>query len=134
MFTQVLKKTVFSKIISFIAAVSFIFTNAPIGFAGSAVSDSLRAPAANRSSATLDDIQSDLGKTVKPEKIDPLVLSNIISLLEGAQTGGYNMEHAILDGAQGVILDHSERRGRLETTMSNLLMTTLDLRKSCTQE
>ncbi len=123
MFTQ---KTLFSRIISFITTVSFILTSAPISFAGVVVSDSLRTPA-NRSSARLEDIQGDLGETVKPEKIDPLVLSNIISFLEGAQTGGYNIEHAILDGANGGIFNHSERRGRLETAMENMLRTSRDL-------
>jgi len=131
MFARFPKKTLFLKIIVLVLNISFLFTNIPLSYANT---DALRTPSANRSSATLEDMKVDLGKTVKPEKIDPLVLTNILSLLEGAQTGGYNMEHAILDGAQGVILDHSERRGRLETTMNNLLMTTLNLRKADASE
>lgn len=126
MFTQFLKKTLFSKIISFVVAFSFILTSVPVSYANA---DALRTPAADRSSATLDDIQADLGKkgNRNPDKIDPLVLSNIISLLEGAQTGGINIEHAMLDGANGGIFNHSERRGRLEVAMSNMLRTSRDL-------
>lgn len=70
-----------------------------------------------------------------------LVLSNIISLLEGAQTGGYSAELAFLDGAQGGIFNHSERRRRLEVMIENLLQTlednfyglSYDKRNRCTE-
>jgi hypothetical protein len=55
------------------------------------------------------------------------VLSTLFSLQEGAQTGGYNIEHAIMEGADGFILNHSEPRGRMENKMENLLRGVRDL-------
>ena len=108
----------FTKIIAGVVSIGFVLTSVPVSYADT---DALRTPAVNRSSGRLDDIQADLGKKGNPEKIDPLVLSNIISLLEGAQTGGSNIEHAMADGANGGIFNHSERRGRLEIMMENML-------------
>jgi phosphoglycerate kinase len=56
-----------------------------------------------------------------------LGLSNIVSLREGARTGGYNVEHAIADKAAGGIFNHSEPRAELENKMQNLLMAVRDL-------
>ena len=50
------------------------------------------------------------------------VLKNNISLLKGAQTGESNIEHAVLEKANGVLLNHSEWRERME----NLMMLTVD--------
>ena len=116
MFTQVLKKTLFSRIISFIATLSLVLISVPMNYANTGA---LRTPAAKGRVA--GEIESDLSKSIESKKTDILILSNIISLLEGAQTGGYNIEHAILDGANGGIFNHSERRGRLEIAMENML-------------
>ena len=96
---------------------NFILTCAPISYASIYASDSLRIPAAKDRAAR--QIVRDLGG-VKPEA-DPLVLGITISLLRGAQTGGYNIKHAMDDGANGGIFNHSERRGRLEIAMTNML-------------
>ncbi len=122
MFAQLLKKTLFSRIISFVVAFSFILTSVPVSYAGIERSDSLRITPATRGNSLQEEIKGDLAKRTKPEKIDPLVLSNIISLLEGAQTGGTNIEHGILiDGANGGIFNHSEPRERLEIVMQSML-------------
>ncbi len=55
------------------------------------------------------------------------VLSTLFSLQEGAQTGGYNIEHAIMEGADGFILNHSDPRGRMANKMENLLRGVRDL-------
>ena len=48
-----------------------------------------------------------------------MVLANNLSLLEGAQTRGYNVSHAILDKYNGGILNHSEARFNLEVKIEN---------------
>lgn len=112
------------KSISLFLSIAMLFGNAPGAFA-------LR-PGADR--AAKEAVESALVFPEDPAEgpttlndggermLNPiLVLSNIISLGEGAQTGIYNIEHAVLDGAVGGILNHSEARLRLETAIGNLL-------------
>ncbi len=114
-------KALFLKRVFVLAMLSFAFSS--IGYA---YTDSLR-PSAARNSSVTEEIQFHLESAGtdawRINSITPRiqVLSNIISLLEGAQTGGYNIEHAILDGADGGIFNHSERRGRMEVMMRNML-------------
>jgi|GEM_PF-7088 len=114
------------RLISFIMTVCFVATSAPARAIAGA--DNLRPQAAKESPRV-----ASLEKAIDGAKKDGgavsrvLVLSNLISLLEGAMTGGYNVEHAISDGSQGGIFNHSEPRARLEITMQNLLLATRDL-------
>lgn len=112
------------KISAVVAAVVFVLGSVPVrGYAGTVVVDNLKTRATAQKDGGGVDIKDDLMRLDGGDNAVPLipVLSNIISLLEGAMTGGYNIEHAVLDGANGGIFNHSEARGRLEITVSNIL-------------
>lgn len=118
----------FTKTIIILTIIGFIFTNTPISYAST---DTLR-PQAARESGEARRILDELGIPPITGGADtgvvPVrVLSNIISLRRGAQTGGYNIRHAVSDGADGGIFNHSERRGRIEIAMENMLMSIRDL-------
>jgi len=133
MFSQFPKKTLFSKFISGLAAVSFILTSVPIRSYASV--DKLKAPTVNG----LKEVEKELkakqalvvqerpettlawesAKLITSPKI--LVLSNKISLLRGAMTGGYNIGHAIGENADGGVFNHSEWRAMLEGSLSAVL-------------
>lgn len=141
MFTQFPKKTLFSKLISGIVAVSFILTSVPIrSYAALGTADKLSAPVADKKHASkVEEIQEELKLLTqeRPETtfvresarpiITPItqpgifVLSNKISLLRGAMTGGYNIGHAIGENADGGVFNHSEWRAMLEGTLSAVL-------------
>ena len=122
MSAQFFKRSLFTRVIAFVIIVNFVLTSVPVSYASIVCSDSLRITPATRGNSLQEGIKGDLAKRTNPEKIDPLVLSNIISLLEGAQTGGTNIEHGILiDGANGGIFNHSEPRERLEIVMQSML-------------
>ncbi len=117
----------FRKVVSIIIAVEFVCSAAPMR--AFAAADNVRPPAAQN-----DIHASDLGIELKATDTDggaddlPInVLSIMLTLFEGAQTGGYNIEHAILEGANGFIINHSEPRGRMEIAMENLLRGVRDL-------
>jgi len=65
------------------------------------------------------ELKSDSKSSGSPATI--MVLANNLSLLEGAQTRGYNVSHAILDEYNGGILNHSEARFNLEVKTENAL-------------
>ncbi len=134
MFSQFPKKTLFSKLISGIVAVSFILTSVPVrSYAALGTADKLSAPKADRKHAgKTEQIKTELElltqerpetRLLREQVISPkiLVLDNEITLLEGPMTGGHNTEHAMLNGADGGLFNHSEPRGRLEATISSLM-------------
>ncbi|HRZ14070.1 MAG TPA: phosphoglycerate kinase [Candidatus Omnitrophota bacterium] len=117
----------FRKVVSIVIAVEFVCSAAPMR--ACAAADNVRPPAAQN-----DIHASDLGIELKAANTDggsddlPInVLSIMLTLFEGAQTGGYNIEHAILEGVNGFIINHSEPRGRMEIAMENLLHSVRDL-------
>ncbi|MDD5465794.1 MAG: phosphoglycerate kinase [Candidatus Omnitrophica bacterium] len=129
MFSQFPKKTLFSKFISGIIAVSFILTSVPVrSYAALGVADKLRPSLAKTDSVV--EITVDLKKTPPPVQMplvrtQILVLDNEITLFSGANTGVHNVNHAMLDKADGGLYNHSEPRGRLELAMSNMFKSIL---------
>ncbi len=133
MFSQFPKKTLFSKFISGIAALSFILTSVPVRSYASV--DKLKAPTVNGLKEVEKELKAKQAVIVqeRPETtlaresakliISPkiLVLSNKISLLRGAMTGGFNIGHAIGENADGGVFNHSEWRAMLEGSLSAVL-------------
>ncbi|MDP2767810.1 MAG: hypothetical protein Q8O41_10265, partial [Candidatus Methanoperedens sp.] len=125
MFAQFPKKTLFSKLIFGIVAVSFIITSVPVRSYANA--DKLKPKAGINSGggSTIEEITADLKKT--PAFVLPqiLVLDNEITGFSGANTGVHNVNHAMLNKADGGLYNHSEPRGRLELAMSNMFKSIL---------
>jgi len=121
MFTWFMKKTKFLKLMIITVIVQFIFSSIP-AFAYKSL-DNLRTKSVVSKDGgvvgklardILDQGQKDGGKKI-------LVSSNMVSLLEGAMTQGYNIENAMLQKADAVLYNHSEPRARLEQAMGDML-------------
>ncbi len=144
MFAQFPKKTLFSKLIFGIVAVSYIITSVPVRSYANA--DKLRSKVAIESTGRIKEIKDDLKKVSPAPASIPvpvsapvnavlvqmpfvlpqiLVLDNEITGFSGANTGVHNVNHAMLNKADGGLYNHSEPRGRLELAMSNMLKSIL---------
>jgi len=123
---MVVRNRTVTKIIAVLITMQFVIASAPakvFALRGSSVRE-LNSNAVFQIAGDLDKNQKD-GGTRAVNNV--LILSNIVSLREGARTGGYNVEHAIADKANGAIFNHSEPRAELEDKMQTLLIAVRDL-------
>jgi len=122
---MVVRNSMVTRIIAVLIGIQFVASGIPSNALA------LKAKTARAKGTTVFDVADSLDKQQKDggtrDINEVLILSNIVSLREGARTGGYNVEHAKADKANGAIFNHSEPRAELENKMKNLLLATRDL-------
>ncbi len=128
---QFFKKSVFVKAVVSIITGQFLFFGLPFDvYAGLCEQSNLRTRAALDGGGIVGELinkDADGGTRASESASKIYVLSNLVSLLEGAETRGYNIEHAFLDNAMGFIYNHSEPRGDTEERMENMVRSIRDL-------
>ncbi|MFH1354829.1 MAG: triose-phosphate isomerase [Candidatus Omnitrophota bacterium] len=126
---EFLKRALFSKLLFGLIISSFILSGFPVQLF--AKSDKLRPKAASSSLDTVGSMLRELNQEGSASSAiaaaEVLVLTNKLDLLTGARTRGFNVVHAVEEGAQGVIINHSEPRKDLEIAMENMLIAVRDL-------